>query len=68
MEPNEPVPSRETPATVEPVRTEKQTSYGALIAIVVIVAIVVVGAFYAWGKKIAERQAPLPVGTTTVSE
>jgi hypothetical protein len=56
------------PSEINPqeVRTESQTSYGALIAIVVIVAIVVVGAFYAWGKKVAEvHQIAVPTGTTT---
>jgi len=34
--------------------SKKQQSWGALISIVVIVLMVVTGAFYAWGKRIAE--------------
>jgi len=54
------------------VRNPEQNSWGALIAIVVIMAIVVVGAFYAWGKRIAEEQQTLPAavidtGTTTIA-
>jgi len=36
------------------VPSSKQQSWGALISIVVIVCMIVVGAFYAWGKRIAE--------------
>jgi hypothetical protein len=35
----------------------KAQSWGALISIVIIVLMIVVGAFYAWGKRIAEEQA-----------
>lgn len=59
----------ETPTTSTPapeVRSPEQNSWGALIAIVVIMAIVVVGAFYAWGKKVAQvHQITAPVSTTT---
>jgi hypothetical protein len=34
----------------------KAQSWGALISIIVIVLMVVVGAFYAWGKRIAQQQ------------
>ncbi len=35
----------------------KQQSWGAVISIIVIVLMIVVGAFYAWGKRIAEQKA-----------
>lgn len=35
--------------------TLEQQNWGALISIVVIVSMVVIGAFYAWGKRIAEE-------------
>jgi hypothetical protein len=35
----------------------KRQSWGAVISIVIIVAMVVIGAFYAWGKRIAEERA-----------
>ncbi|HEY4522979.1 MAG TPA: hypothetical protein VJK73_01255 [Candidatus Paceibacterota bacterium] len=36
--------------------SKKQQSWGAFISIVVIVLMVIVGAFYAWGKRVAEVQ------------
>ena len=33
-----------------------QQSWGTLISIVVIVLMIIVGAFYAWGNRIAEEQ------------
>lgn len=36
--------------------SRRQQSWGALISIVVIVLMVVVGAFYAWGKRVAQDQ------------
>lgn len=36
--------------------SHKQQSWGTLIAIIVIVLMVVVGALYAWGKRIADRE------------
>ena len=33
----------------------KQQSWGVLISIVVIVLMIVIGAFYAWGKRIAQE-------------
>lgn len=40
----------------EGVPSSKQQQWGALVSIVVIVLMVVVGAFYAWGKRIAEQK------------
>lgn len=35
----------------------KQQSWGALISIVVIMLMIIIGAFYAWGKRVAEVNA-----------
>ena len=35
----------------------KQQSWGVVISIVIIVLMIVIGAFYAWGKRIAEQDA-----------
>jgi L-asparagine transporter-like permease len=44
--------------------TPKQQSWGALISIVVIVGMIIIGAFYAWGERIAEERAlTVPVQT-----
>ena len=46
------------------VPSQAQQSWGTLVAIVVIVGMVVVGAFYAWGKRIAQdRDLTTPVTT-----
>jgi hypothetical protein len=49
---------------------KKDASYGALISIVIILAIVIVGAFYSWGKRIEQNSTPivLPDATTTVAQ
>ena len=47
--------------------TSQQQSWGALIAIFVILAMVIAGAFYAWGQRVATEQALLQqsAGTAT---
>ena len=37
---------------------KRNASYGALISIIIILAIVVVGAFYSWGKRIEQNNIP----------
>lgn len=41
--------------------TPKQQSWGALIAIFVVLAMIITGAFYAWGKRISTEK---PTQTT----
>jgi ABC-type transporter Mla subunit MlaD len=48
-----PPPTPQLPAT----RTPAQQSLGTIVALVVIIGMIVVGAFYAWGKRIAEERA-----------
>lgn len=50
--PNPPV---EQQAPLPGVPSAKAQSWGTLISIVIIVLMVLVGAFYAWGKRIAEQ-------------
>lgn len=38
-------------------RTPTQQSAGAVIAIVVIMLMIIIGAFYSWNKRIAEQRA-----------
>jgi len=45
--------------------SQKQQSWGAVISIVVIVLMVIIGAFYSWGKRLAEQQ---PLGTTPADQ
>jgi len=55
-------PSQPVPAIKPP--TPKQQSWGTIISLVIIIAMIVVGAFYAWGKRIAEEQSLVPEGYT----
>lgn len=36
--------------------TVKQQSWGTIVSLVLIILMIVVGAFYAWGKRISEEQ------------
>ena len=40
------------------VPSKKAQSWGAVISIVIIVEMIVTGAFYAWGKRITEQNYP----------
>lgn len=42
-----------------PAETAKQTAYGPLLGIVLIVVVLVLGAFYVWGERI-EMDQPMP--------
>ncbi len=50
LPPGEPVPPIGVPSPA-------QQSWGVVISIVIIVLMVVIGAFYAWGKRIAQENA-----------
>ncbi|HUQ30304.1 MAG TPA: hypothetical protein VM103_02165 [Candidatus Paceibacterota bacterium] len=52
-------PERSTilPPTEFKTPSPAQQSWGALVSIIIIVMMVVVGAFYAWGKRVAEERA-----------
>ncbi|MCX6790122.1 MAG: hypothetical protein NTV60_01190 [Candidatus Kaiserbacteria bacterium] len=41
------------------VPSAKQQSWGVVISIVVIVLMIVIGAFYAWGKRLEQNQQPV---------
>lgn len=47
-----------TPKPIIPMPTPRQQSWGAVISIVVIVLMILIGAFYAWGKRISEGNVP----------
>lgn len=58
---NEPLLPEKT-ASIPAMPSRKAQSWGALISIVIIVLMVVGGAFYTWGKRISEtHNIPLPV-------
>lgn len=57
-QPNEPQ-NLSTAPSVTP--TKEKSSFGALITLVIIVAIIVIGAFYAWGERVAEERGTPPL-------
>lgn len=63
------LPGQQTPPDhlLPPHNAKKDASYGALISIVLILAIIVVGAFYVWGQRIEQngQVIELPEATTT---
>lgn len=52
--PSEPQVPVITPTATFATPSPKQQSWGALISIIIIVCMVVIGAFYAWGERIAD--------------
>ena len=54
------------PTNIPRVSTEKEQSWGALIAIFVVLAMVVLGAFYAWNKRVSREQI-LPVQSSAAT-
>lgn len=47
--------------------TAAQQSWGTIISIVIIVLMITIGAFYSWGKRIAEERALIGEPATTQS-
>ncbi len=66
MEPEKLLPPGE-PAPQMGVPSQKQQSWGVVISIILIVLMIVIGAFYSWGKRIAEEKA-LTTPPTTQSD
>src|SRR3989338_11447523 len=54
-------PNRSLPGVPSP----KQQQWGVLISIVIIVLMIIIGAFYSWGKRIAQEQAPVIPSTSS---
>ena len=44
-------------AALPGVPSQKQQQWGVVISIVIIMLMIIVGAFYAWGQRIAQNQA-----------
>lgn len=64
--PQAPASARKTsepPPNLPGMPTPARQQWGVVISIVIIVLMIVVGAFYSWGKRISEEQKP--PGTTT---
>jgi len=49
MDNNEKLPLSGIPST-------KQQSWGVVLSIIIIVLMIIIGAFYAWGQRIAQEQ------------
>lgn len=63
--PEPPRPTLITPpnGALSGVPSPKQQSWGAVISIIIIVLMIIIGAFYAWGKRIAQERALLAPAT-----
>lgn len=59
----EPTTENQTPATPAPLAKPEKASYGAVIALVIILGIIVVGALYLWGERL-ETESPAPAAGT----
>lgn len=57
----------QTNITQPGVPSAKAQSWGTVISIIVIVLMIVIGAFYAWGKRIAEQNQIVMPTTQTVT-
>jgi hypothetical protein len=66
---NQPLIPPTAPVSTPPgVPSPKAQSWGVVISIVIIVLMIIVGAFYAWGKRIAQENSLInqnPSSTTT---
>lgn len=54
---SEPIAPQPLPGVPSPA----QQQWGVVISIVIIVLMVIIGAFYAWGERIAQNQSPSAV-------
>lgn len=54
-------PSTDIPPNLPGVPSQKQQQWGVVISIVIIVLMIIIGAFYAWGQRIAQNQYPSAV-------
>lgn len=59
-----PPPAITPPPSLPGMPSAKAQSWGTLISIIVIVLMIVIGAFYAWGQRIAQNQAPVTPSTS----
>lgn len=50
------------------VPSQKAQSWGAFISMIIIVLMIVIGAFYSWGKRIAEQNALITPTNTQESQ
>ena len=56
-------------STQEQKPTPKNASWGAIISIIVILAMIVIGAFYAWGQRIdQDRSVTQAVSSSTQNQ
>ncbi|MFH1178710.1 MAG: hypothetical protein V1711_03260 [bacterium] len=51
--------SNSSPTVPSPMPSQKAQSWGTLISIIIIVLMIIIGAFYAWGKRITEENIPV---------
>ena len=47
-----------TPTNPSPMPSPKAQSWGTILSIIIIVLMIIIGAFYAWGQRISENIVP----------
>ena len=57
---NEQLPPLEKVPTTQAMPSRRAQSWGAVISIIIIVLMIVGGAFYSWGKRVAETNSIPP--------
>ncbi|HVW82351.1 MAG TPA: hypothetical protein VHC68_00120 [Candidatus Paceibacterota bacterium] len=58
-------PASPAPRPLITAPSPRRQSWGAVISMVIIVLMIVVGAFYAWGKRIAQERAVQEAASST---
>ncbi|MCR4333411.1 MAG: hypothetical protein NUV60_00075 [Patescibacteria group bacterium] len=59
--PQAPAPTY-APSNLPGIPTPAQQQWGVVISIIIIVLMIIIGAFYAWGQRIAQNQVPAALG------
>lgn len=59
---------RFNPPPTPGVPSRKAQSWGTVISIVIIVLMIVIGAFYVWGKRIEQNQVVFPTATDETTQ
>jgi hypothetical protein len=62
-----PEPSLSEPAPIIPTPTPKQQSWGTIASIVIIVFMIIVGAFYTWGQRLAQERTLIENASSTAN-
>jgi hypothetical protein len=60
--------STKQPETEAPVSLKRETSWGAIVGIIIVVLVLIIGTLYFWGKELEEASQLPPVDETVTGE